>query len=476
MDVVEVDKSPSFYYDNGLLMRFYRPPKCSSLDSWSEKRQIVVPISVRNSILEVAHDGPGGHLGMYKTYKILNHFFWPNLKNDVKEFLKTCHTCQVVGKPNQVILKAPLQPITVPHEPFEKIIIDCVGPLPRTKKGNEYLLTIMCPTTRFPEAIPLKNISARNIANHLLRMFTVYRIPKQIQSDRGTNFTSILFSNILKELKVKQILSSTYHPEPQGVLERWHQTFKSMLRKFCTESNPNWDEGVDYLLFSIREAPQESTGFSPFEMLYGRNLRGPLTLIKEEWLKNSPVNETRTVKQYMDKLRETLGKVREIAKQNLSSVQLDMKSLYDRKTKVRKFSKGDLVLAYFPLPGSPLKSKYHGPYKVLRNVNNNTYVIETPDRKKSSQLVHINLLKPYHSRTPGAGYRDSNVSVSVNMVSNIEETENFDMPYEQKRNSEVLERLPYLFNHLSENQSVELQGVLNSHLSISVTIQDVVLY
>ena len=95
-------------------------------------------------------------------------------------------------------------------------------------------------------------------------MFTVYGIPKEIQSDRGTNFTSILFSNILKELKVKQILSSAYHPESQGVLERWHQTFKSMLRKFCTESNPNWNEGVDYLLFGIREAPQESTGFSPF--------------------------------------------------------------------------------------------------------------------------------------------------------------------------------------------------------------------
>ena len=116
MDVVEVDKTPSFHYDNGLLMRFYRPPKCSSLDSWSEKRQILVPTSVRNSILEVVHDGPGGHFCLYKIYhKIFNHFFWPNLKNYIKEFLKTCYTCQVVGKPNQVIPKAPLQPITVSH-------------------------------------------------------------------------------------------------------------------------------------------------------------------------------------------------------------------------------------------------------------------------------------------------------------------------------------------------------------------------
>ena len=100
----------------------------------------------------------------------------------------------------------------------------------------------------------------------------VYGIPREIKSDRY-KFYKYFFSNVLKELKIKQILSSAYHPESQGVLERWHQTFKSMLRKFCTESNPNWDEGVDYLLFAIREAPQESTGFSPFEMLYGRNLR-----------------------------------------------------------------------------------------------------------------------------------------------------------------------------------------------------------
>ena len=467
MNINEVDKSPCFYYDNGLLMRFYRPPKRSNLDSWSEKRQIVIPMSVRHSILQVAHDGPGGHLGLYKTYhKILNHFFWPNLRGDVKEFLKTCHTCQLAGKPNQIIPKAPLQPITVPHEPFDKLIVDCVGPLPKTKKGNEYLLTVMCPTTRFPDAIPLKNISARNVANHLLKIFTVHGIPREIQSDRGTNFTSDLFSSILRELNVKQILSSAYHPESQGVLERWHQTFKSMLRKFCIENNPNWDEGIDYLLFAIREAPQESTGFSPFELLYGRNLRGPLALIKEEWLNASTEFKNRTVQQYMDKLQDTLRKVREVARQNLTSAQLDMKVSYDRNTKARKFSKGDLVLAYFPLPGSPLKSKYYGPYKVLDNVNNNTYVIETPDRKKSSQLVHINLLKEYHSRTAGAGYRDLNVSASVSVVNN-KEKENFDVPYhELKINSEVLKRLHFKLDHLSESQSLQLQNLINSYLPL----------
>ncbi|XP_064113196.1 LOW QUALITY PROTEIN: uncharacterized protein LOC135219913 [Macrobrachium nipponense] len=174
----EINKSPCFYFESDMLMRFYRPPKKSSEDTWSEKRQIVLPLSVRNSVMEIAHDAYGGHLGVHKTYcQILNCFFWPNMKKDVAKFVRTCHVCQISGKPNQVIPKAPLQPILVPDEPFSKIIIDNVGPLPKTKKSNQYLLTIICPTTRYPIAIPLRNICAKNIANSLLS-FHEFRYPK----------------------------------------------------------------------------------------------------------------------------------------------------------------------------------------------------------------------------------------------------------------------------------------------------------
>ena len=95
------------------------------------------------------------HMGINKIYKILNHFYRPGLKKDVTHFCKTCHVCQMAGKPNQPIL---LQPIPVCGEPFSHILIDCVGPLPKTKAGNCYLLTIMCQFMRFPEVIPLRNI------------------------------------------------------------------------------------------------------------------------------------------------------------------------------------------------------------------------------------------------------------------------------------------------------------------------------
>ena len=91
------------------------------------------------------------------------------------------HTCQVVGKPNQVISKAGLQPIPAFDEPFSRIIIDCVCPLPKTKSGNEYLLTIICASTRFPEAIPLRNIKTKTIVKALVTFFHFCR-PPQVSS------------------------------------------------------------------------------------------------------------------------------------------------------------------------------------------------------------------------------------------------------------------------------------------------------
>ena len=461
----EIKKSPCFYYDSDLLMRFYRPPKRSVEDTWSEKRQIVLPLSVRKSVLEIAHDAYGGHLGVHKTYaKILNCFYWPGMKKDVAEFVRTCHVCQISGKPNQVIPKAPLQPILVPDEPFSKIIIDNVGPLPKTKRGNQYLLTIICPTTRYPIAIPLRNISAKNVVNALMKVFTNFGIPKEIQSDRGSNFTSELFVRILKELDIKQTLSAAYHPESQGALERWHQTFKSMLRKFCVESQLEWDEGIDFLLFAIREVPQESVGFSPFEMLFGRPVRGPLSVIKDQWV-NTPTESTQTIQQYMDKLKNTLKEVRKIAKENLKDKQSVMKIYYDKKSKVRKFQPNDLVLAYLPVPGSPLKAKFSGPYPVVKNVNNHTYIIKTPDRRKSTQIIHVNLLKSYHSRETGNG--SSETVVNLNFKGHLSEEDNSleDLIPTSKpqSNSEVLKNLDLFLNHLIPWQSKDIKDLISSY-------------
>ncbi|XP_066980100.1 uncharacterized protein [Macrobrachium rosenbergii] len=248
----DIDKVPCYYIENGILMRLFRPSKLSAKKSWADCEQVIVPSSLRSKILEIAHCADS-HLGVSKTYQRLSYnFYWPRMKNDVKSFVQCCHICQIAGKPNEVIPPAPLKIITIPHEPFSKVVIDCVGPLPKTRKGNQYLLTVMCPTTRFPIAIPLPNISAKKIIESLIKIFTILGFPKELQCDRGTNFKSDVFQSVLKELNIKQSFSSAYHPQSQGVLERAHQTMKSLLGKYALESAKDWDENLDLLMFVIR--------------------------------------------------------------------------------------------------------------------------------------------------------------------------------------------------------------------------------
>lgn len=211
----------------------------------------------------------------------------------------------------------------------------------------------MCPTTRYLEAFPLKNMSAKTIVSKLIHMFTTFGIPQEIQSDRGTNFTSDLFSEVLSQLGITQTLSTAYHPQSQGALERSHQTLKSMLRKFCQEENQDWDEVLPFILFAIREAPNESLGLSPFELLFGRKVRGPLKVIKDKTLKGSSCKLI-TISQYIDKLKDTIVKVRAFAKKNLERAQATMKVQFDKKSKHRVFNEGDKVLAFIPVPGNPL--------------------------------------------------------------------------------------------------------------------------
>ena len=137
-----------------------------------------------------------GHLGVRKTYfKVLRLFFWPGVKLSVKRYCKSCHICQVIGKSNQKPQKAPLKPIPTFNEAFSELIIDCVGPLPKCRSGKQYLLTIMCAATRFPEAISLSNIRTPAICEALKMYFSKFGLAKSIRSDQGSNFQSNQINN-----------------------------------------------------------------------------------------------------------------------------------------------------------------------------------------------------------------------------------------------------------------------------------------
>lgn len=119
-------------------------------EEWNVCEQVVLPLTYCH------HDSLGGHLGTKKILEQINcHFYWPSIRKDVQRFFVR-HACQVVGKPGGAPTVAPLQLLPVEQEPFSQFMIDCVGPLPKSKRGNEYLLAILDVATRYPEATPLR--------------------------------------------------------------------------------------------------------------------------------------------------------------------------------------------------------------------------------------------------------------------------------------------------------------------------------
>lgn len=206
---------------------------------------------------------------------------------------------------------------------------------------------------------------------------------------------SRVFAQVADQLNITHCFSSAYHLESQGALERFHQTLKSMLRAYCLEFEKEWDDGVHLLLFAAREVVQESTGFSPADLVFAHNVRGPLKLLQENWLNEfEPKNQLDHVSSFRYKLHRAC----ELATQNLAATQSKMKGWFDKKAKIRQFKPGDKILVFLPIPCSSFQARYSGPCIIEKKVSDRDYIVATPDRARHSRLCHINMIKPYYDR------------------------------------------------------------------------------
>ena len=359
---------------------------------------------------------------------------------------------------------APLQPLPVIATPFTHVMIDCVGPLPKTKKGNEYLLTILDMASRFPEATPLRNIKTPTIVEALTLFFTRYGLPREVQSDRGSNFTSSLFQAVVHELGITQVTSSAYHPESQGAIERFHRSLKDMVRAYSVEFPTEWDVAMPFLMFAARDSVCESTGFTPFQLVYGHEVRGPLQMLKERMtrppLRHEPL-------EYVARFTDRLQAACDIAREKLAKAKGRMKAQYDRKAVPRHFDPGDQVLVLLPGGGDKLGVRFEGPYAVVRASGPCNYVIATPDRRVKTRLCHVNLLKGYEGN--GAAPLVSFLAVANEEEGGDDGEGNF-APREpvpvHLQNTEALQKLQGNLPHLSPAQVADVWGLVQSHVGL----------
>ena len=175
-------------------------------------------------------------------------------------------------------------------------------------------------------------------------MYSPVGVPKEVLSNLGTQFTS----NCMKEvsrllLSIRRLTTSPYHPACNGLVEKFNGTLKRMLRRLCHEQPRQWHRFIYTLLFAYREARQEATEFSPFGLLYGRTVRGPVQILKELWSEEEEVPKVTTSYQYVPEQRERLGETMKLAQADLEKNQGRNKNLCNRKAKKRSFQVGDKV-------------------------------------------------------------------------------------------------------------------------------------
>ena len=241
----------------------------------------------------------------------------------------------------------------------------------------------------------MTSIETERVAEALVEMFSRVGIPDEMLTDCGSQLTAEVMKEVSRLLSLQQLTTTPYHPMCNGLVERFHATMKQMLRRMCAERPKDWDKYPPALLFAIREVPQESLGFSPFELLYGRSVRGPMAILRELW--SGEVNDEQVLStyQYVIELRERLEQTCQLARDNLKKVQFKLKIYYDKRARSRKFDVGDKVLLLLPTESNKLLLQWKGPYEVVEIVNRMDYKV---DVYGVVGTYHANMLKQYVER------------------------------------------------------------------------------
>ena len=238
----------------------------------ANRLQLVVPSQLQPDVLEQAHSGEfgGGHTGIDKTYdKLRKRYFWNNMYRDTVNFITNCLLCQA-RRLRQA--RIPMQDMPLPEHPFQIIGIDTCGPFPESAEGNKYAITVIDHFSGWPEVYAVPDKSAETVASVLLKHFIpTHTCPRTIISDNGTEFCNDVCKTLYDRLKMSHIRCSVRNPASNGKVERFHRFLNDTLAKYAHADHQTWDQFIPAVLMAYRTSSNESSKFTPYFIVYGRD-------------------------------------------------------------------------------------------------------------------------------------------------------------------------------------------------------------
>ena len=336
------------------------------------KNRPYLPEPFRKNTFETLHGL--SHPGIRGTQKLFSdRFVWLGMNKDVKKWVLCCLSCQ--KNKIQVHTKSPLQHFNLPDSRFQHIHIDLVGPLP-VSKGHKYVLTVNCRFSRWMEAIPLPNASAQSVVSGLWSgWFSRYGLPSRISTDRGGQFFKChSFKKVMKDLGIVHIMTTSYHPQCNGMIERLHRQLKASLK--CREIPNDWVDNLPIIMLGIRSALKEDLNCSAAELTFGLSLRIPGQFF------DTPPVQMPDPSDFADKLRITMAKLKPTMPRHQYNTRANfVPRALDTCTHV--FLRTDSVK-------TPLQSPYEGPFKVLNRTPKHFEIL----KGDKTDNVSIDRLKP----------------------------------------------------------------------------------
>lgn len=373
----------------------YIRPSFEDLGDATDRWKEVVPKDRRKDVISASHDMPtSGHMGTYKTYnRVAEKYYWPKLRYDVANYVRKCAVCAA----HKLDQKKPAGLMTAQprvYKPWEMISTDLMGPLPRSTRGNKYILVVTDYFSKFSLVFPLRSATAGIIVRKIEEeVFLIFGVPRLLLCDNGPQYRSKQLEKLAKDYNVTLRYNANYHPQANPT-ERYNKTIKTMLSMYASDNHRTWDSNLAKIACATRTAKHDAIKQTPFYVNFGRRM----VLNGEDFIKNREL-ESEIVELEQGVRQEGFGKLFKEIRRRLDEAAKKNERSYNLRRRHEEFLPNQLVWKrnyvlsdaanYFT---SKLAPKYIGPFSVKRRVSPWTYELQD-DKGRSKGVWNVKDLK-----------------------------------------------------------------------------------